>query len=64
MTNNKPKRQLYPVPDACEILGGICPRTLWGLSSPRGPIPSIRIGRRVLYSAEALQKWIQSQQAV
>lgn len=36
-------------------------RTLWGLTVPRGPIPSIKIGTRgVRYSREALVRWIAS----
>ncbi|MHB1038019.1 MAG: hypothetical protein ACYC35_26700 [Pirellulales bacterium] len=34
------------------------PRMLWGLSAPRGPIPTIRVGRRVLYSVKDLERWI------
>lgn len=40
----------------------ISPRTLWGLSSPRGPIPCIRVGhgkrQSVLYPVAALQAWL------
>jgi hypothetical protein len=45
----------------------ISPRTLWGLSAPRGPIPCVRVGsgtrRTVLYSTAALQKWLDAAQA-
>jgi hypothetical protein len=45
---------------------GISPRTLWGLSAPRGPIPCLRIGngkrQTVLYPVAGLQAWL-SQQA-
>ncbi len=41
---------------------GISPRTLWGLTSPRGPIPCLRIGhgkrQTVLYSIAELQAWL------
>ena len=40
----------------------ISERTVWGLTSPRGPIPCVRLGARVLYSPEALRKWISKQQ--
>lgn len=45
---------------------GISERTLWSLSTPRGPIPCVRIGngkrRAVLYSIAGIQAWL-SQQA-
>jgi hypothetical protein len=37
-------------------------RTLWGLTSPRGPIPTVRLGRAVRYSLVALQEFIQAAQ--
>ena len=41
----------------------ISPKTLWSLSAPRGPIPTIRVGERsVRYSVAALQRWIDQQQ--
>jgi predicted DNA-binding transcriptional regulator AlpA len=47
--------------DAARALG-ISPRTLWGLTAPRGPIPCVRVGqgkrRAVLYSVAELQAWL------
>lgn len=44
---------------------GISQRTLWGLSSPRGPIPCLRIGhgkrQTVLYPVTELQAWLSQQ---
>jgi hypothetical protein len=44
---------------------GISPRTLWGLTSPRGPIPCVRIGhggrQNVLYPVADLQAWLSRQ---
>jgi predicted DNA-binding transcriptional regulator AlpA len=44
---------------------GISPRTLWGLTTPRGPIRCVRIGqgkrRAVLYSVSELQHWLRQQ---
>lgn len=41
---------------------GISPRTLWGLTTPRGPIPCVRLGRgkrqTVLYPVAELQAWL------
>jgi hypothetical protein len=44
---------------------GISPRTLWGLTAPRGPIPCVRIGtgkrQSVLYPTADLQAWLTRQ---
>jgi excisionase family DNA binding protein len=48
-------RILLPAPEAARVLS-ISERTLWAMTQNRG-IPHIRIGRRVLYRAEALAKW-------
>jgi hypothetical protein len=41
---------------------GISPRSLWGLTVPRGPIPCVRVGhgerRTVLYPVTELQAWL------
>ena len=42
---------------------GISPRTLWGLTAPRGPIPCLRIGhsnkrQTVLYPVAELKVWL------
>ena len=42
---------------------GICPKSLWLATVPRGTIPCIRIGSRVLYSPADLQAWIDRQRA-
>ena len=44
---------------------GISARTLWGLTTPRGPIPCLRIGhgkrQTVLYPVADLQAWLTRQ---
>lgn len=45
---------------AARVLG-IGERTLWRLSSPRGPIPCVRVGRIVLYTMESLADWLARQ---
>jgi predicted DNA-binding transcriptional regulator AlpA len=44
---------------------GISPRTLWGLTAPRGPIPCVRVGsgkrQTVLYPKAELLAWLTSQ---
>ncbi|HUT58339.1 MAG TPA: helix-turn-helix domain-containing protein [Phycisphaerae bacterium] len=39
----------------------ISERKLWELTDPRGPIPCVRIGRRVLYDPRDLQAYIDQQ---
>jgi hypothetical protein len=36
----------------------ISERTLWASTQPRGPIPSIKLGNRVLYPVAGLQEWL------
>jgi hypothetical protein len=40
---------------------GVCQKTLWVWTMPRGPIPCLRLGHRVLYSVESLRAWIEKQ---
>ena len=42
---------------------GICEKSLWNFTVPRGTIPSTRIGARVLYSHNSLKKWAAEQEA-
>ena len=59
-------RLLIPARDASRMLS-VSERTLFAMTSPRGPIASVRIGRadsgnpRVLYSVETLRAWIAAQ---
>jgi hypothetical protein len=59
---NDDARLLIPIRDAARALS-ISQRTLWGLTAPRGPIPCVRLGGRVLYAPEALRRVIQDQEA-
>jgi len=51
---------LLPPRDAARALA-VSPRTLWGLTSPRGPIPCVRIGRAVRYALADLQAFAERQ---
>lgn len=50
--------------EAAKLLG-ISPRTLWGLTAPRGPIPCVRVGsgkrKTVLYPVRQLEDWLSRQ---
>lgn len=58
---------LMPIPrlllsrDEAAVAIGLSVRELDDLTSPRGPIRCVRVGRRVLYSPDALRQWIDSQ---
>ena len=54
--NNAPEKHrvlLMTSQEAAEALA-ISPRTLWARTSPRGPIPCVRIGGCVRYSVDDL----------
>lgn len=51
-------RNLISPREAAYQLGGISVRTLWNLSAPRGPIPVVRLGRRVFYRPEDLEAFV------
>lgn len=62
MTDNSTARLLLTSREAAKALA-VSERTLWQLTAPRGPILSIRVGKRgVRYSLSTLTKWIESQQ--
>ena len=61
-TAGDPVRLLLDAREAAKALG-VCAKTLWNATRPRGTIPSVRIGKRVLYSVLDLQRWIDSQTA-
>jgi predicted DNA-binding transcriptional regulator AlpA len=39
---------------------GISERLLWSMSTPRGPITAVKIGRSVRYPVDALRTFIES----
>lgn len=49
--------------EAAELLGDISERKLWSMTSPRGPIPVVRIGKLVRYRYETLIDFAQQQEA-
>jgi len=54
---NEVEKLLLSNREAAKVLS-ISARTLWGLTSPRGSIPCIRIGNRVLYPYDVLREWV------
>lgn len=58
---NDGSRLLLPVREAAAALS-ICEKTLWSITRPRGDLPCVRIGRRVLYAVDELRRWIDAQE--
>jgi len=54
------ERLLLTPREAAYRLGGISVRHLWNLTKPRGPIPSVNLGRRVFYRPEDLAAFIEA----
>jgi len=61
-TNTTPKL-LLTVRQAAQALS-ICEKSLWALTSPRGPLQAVRIGRAVRYSIDDLRVFIEGKKAV
>lgn len=53
------RRQLLSAKEACYELGGISLRHLWNLTQPRGPLPAVKLGRRVFYRPKDLEAFIE-----
>lgn len=58
--SSDPVRLLLDAREAAQALG-ICEKTLWSATRPRGSIPCVRIGKRCLYSVKDLETWIGQQ---
>jgi len=63
-----PRLPLEPGPKVTQLLLsqreaartlGICEKTLWSVTAPRGSIPVVRIGRGIRYSPDDLRAWIE-----
>lgn len=67
MTTPKGDQRLALRPIEAAKALGISPRTLWGLTAPRGPIPCVKIGdgkrSAVLYRLADLESWLASESA-
>lgn len=49
---------LVPPREAAWLLGGISVAQLRALTHPRGPIPAVRLGRRLFYDPGDLQEYL------
>ncbi len=60
MTSTTSPKLLVSAREAAASLS-ICEKTLWSNTAPRGSIPFVRIGARVLYDPADLRAWIDAQ---
>ncbi len=60
MPSETAPRLLLSAREAARALS-VSERTLWSLTAPRGPIPSIRLMSRVLYPINRLREFIDAQ---
>ncbi len=64
MTESDPTkgiRLLLNVTETCKAIGGVCPKTLWNYTHPRGTLRAVKIGCRTMYDIEDLRRWIAEQ---
>lgn len=52
-----PDKLLVDSKEAAKLLS-VGSRTLWTMTAPRGPIPSVRLGRAVRYKLSSLEEFI------
>jgi len=57
VTTKPTESLLLTIREAAESLS-VCEKTLWNYTRPRGDLPCVRIGNRVLYDPEDLRRWI------
>ncbi len=60
VTPARSEKLLLTPREAAETLS-VCEKSLWSLTAPRGPIKSVRLGRSVRYSVDALREFISQQ---
>jgi hypothetical protein len=49
---------LLLTPRAAAVTLAVSLRTLWGMTTPRGPIPVVKIGRSVRYAVRDLEAFV------
>lgn len=50
---------LLSIREASELLN-LCEKSVWNHAAPRGTLPVVRIGSRMLFRREDLGRWIES----
>ena len=62
MNEHTPTTPMLLTPKVAAEALAISPRTLWGMTAPRGSIPSVRLGRLVRYRVEAMAEWLEARE--
>ena len=39
---------------------GLCEKSVWNSTAPRGSLPCVKLGARILFRAEDVSAWIES----
>ena len=60
---NTEQRKLFSVKETAKLLG-VSERTLWSITMPRGRLVCCRIGSRVMYSLDAIERFIAEQEGI
>jgi predicted DNA-binding transcriptional regulator AlpA len=42
---------------------GLSERTIWSITAPRGTLPAVKVGRRVVYPIAFVEKWLADEAA-
>ncbi len=50
---------LHSIREASELLN-LCEKSVWNHAAPRGTLPVVRIGSRLLFRREDIDRWIES----
>ena len=50
---------LLSIREASELLN-LCEKSVWNHAAPRGSLPVVRIGSRLLFRREDIDRWIES----
>lgn len=58
-TVSSPSAALLSIREASELLN-LCEKSVWNHAAPRGTLPTVRIGSRLLFRREDIDRWIES----
>ena len=50
---------LLSIREASELLN-LCEKSVWNHAAPRGSLPVVRIGSRLLFRREDIDRWVES----
>jgi excisionase family DNA binding protein len=62
MSNSTADKLLLTSQEAADALG-VCTKTIYSITKPRGPLPCVRIGTSVRYSRRALEQYVSERES-